>query len=310
MKVKEKKTEYEIDLIEIFQFVFSRKWIILFVTIIFSVVSILYSSFVPEVYKSEVIAAPNYNTGANEIGGQASTLAALAGIELTGGGDNKVDQAIALLKSWYFLDEFIVKFQLKPILMAAHKWDVESKETYYHPSLFDINSNHWKTKVDGKTLEPSSWETYEKFKDSINVSEDSRTGFLKVSIVHKSPYVARDLCVLLIDELNSRFQKEDIRDANANIAYLEKKVSETSVSDLKGVFYSMIETETQKAMLAEVSSEYLFKVVVHPMVAEKPNNSKLVYFVFYPILAFSITTIFFIIMYFVSTFKNHRSLFQ
>ena len=52
----------------------------------------------------------------------------------------------------------------------------------------------------------------------------------------------------------------------------EEQINNTNVSDLKQLFYGMIESQTSKAMLAEVRSEYAFRVI-DPAIAPELKNS-------------------------------------
>ena len=124
--------------------------------------------------------------------------------------------------------------------------------------------------------QPSSWDTYKKFRKIMEIGLDRKTGILTVAMTHQSPKVAFDLVKIFTYELNKSFQLSDVAEARNNISYLEAKISETQVSEMEKVLYQMIERQTQTLMLAEVSEHYLLKTIVPPMVSEeksKPNRA-------------------------------------
>ena len=62
------------------------------------------------------------------------------------------------------------------------------------------------------------------------------------------------------------------------IKYLQEKANSTQVSDLKQLFYSMIQAHTRTTMLAEVRDDYAFKVLdpaILPRSKDSPNRFKI-----------------------------------
>jgi LPS O-antigen subunit length determinant protein (WzzB/FepE family) len=56
--------------------------------------------------------------------------------------------------------------------------------------------------------------------------------------------------------------------------YLERKIAETPVAEMQNVFFGMVETQTKVLMLTERSEDYLFKVLVRPMIPEEKSSPK------------------------------------
>src|SRR5690554_7416717 len=119
--------EDEIDLFELFMALWKGKWIIIATTFAFALSSVIYALSQPNIYRSEALLAPVEESGGLKMSGQLGGLAALAGVNLGGGGGSKVGLALEILKSREFLGRFIVKHELKPALMAVDSWNSESK---------------------------------------------------------------------------------------------------------------------------------------------------------------------------------------
>ncbi|MDZ7925023.1 MAG: hypothetical protein U5M23_13440 [Marinagarivorans sp.] len=61
----------------------------------------------PNIYKSEGIYAPAQKQSGGGLAAQYGGLAAMAGISLGGGESNDIDQSMALITSWPFLEGVI-----------------------------------------------------------------------------------------------------------------------------------------------------------------------------------------------------------
>jgi LPS O-antigen subunit length determinant protein (WzzB/FepE family) len=59
-----------------------------------------------------------------------------------------------------------------------------------------------------------------------------------------------------------------------NIEYLQEQIGKTSISEMQGVFYSIIEEQIKNKMLAEASPDYAFLVVGPSMVPEEKSKPK------------------------------------
>ncbi|MDT0593663.1 Wzz/FepE/Etk N-terminal domain-containing protein [Glaciecola petra] len=271
----------EITLSQMLSILLRKKWWIIVVSFISAVVSIYYALSIPNFYRSEGVYSISQGTGgAGGLASQYGGLAAIAGINLNAGKSNEIDQAIALVKSWSFSETFITNHALKPYVMGIYKWDEDSREIIWDSDVFDNHSKTWVRETPpGVPAEPSSFESHKKFQKFLDVSHDTKTGLIKVSVEHYSPEIAAELVSKLVRDLNSHFQERDIDDAQRNINYLQQKISETNIADMRAVFYGMIEDQTQALMLAEVADEYMLKTVIAPKIAEersKPNRALIV----------------------------------
>mgnify|MGYP000530656905 CR=1 FL=1 len=105
-------------------------------------------------------------------------------------------------------------------------------------------------------------EATKRFKDIFYVGKLSNISpFVLMTIEHISPTQARDWLESIVEDLNKSLSQRDVAEVKESIKYLEEQINNTNVSDLKQLFYGMIESQTSKAMLAEVRSEYAFRVI-------------------------------------------------
>ncbi|WP_054113708.1 Wzz/FepE/Etk N-terminal domain-containing protein [Marinagarivorans algicola] len=266
----------EIDLRELFSILWQGKWWVIGVTLLFAVVGIFYAKSLPNMYKSEGIYAPAQKQGgAGGLGDQLGGLASFAGVNLGGGKSNDIDQAIALVTSWPFLERIIEVHDLKPLIMGVEAWNHEAGELIWDDEIYDPVNKKWlRVPANGKGAEPSSFEVYSVLRNMLSVGFDSQTNMLNVTIEYYSPTIAKDWVALIVAELNDAFRVRDMSESKKNIEYLEKKISETSVTEMQAVFYGMIEAQMKTLMLAEVEEQYLIKQVIQPKIPEVKSQPK------------------------------------
>lgn len=252
----------EIDLRELWQAIWAGKWLIVAITSLFAIASVFYALSLPNEYKSTAILAPATNTGSSalsKMAGQFGGLASLAGINLGGGGaEDKSVVAMEIMKTWGFIETFIIDNNIQVEVFAAKGWNRGANELVFDPDIYDVVSEKWVRDAEpsnGKLAEPSSWELFEAFKNRLSISQDKTTGLISLSVEYFSPIVAKQWADQLVKAINSHVQKQDREEAIKSIEYLKAKIQETNITDMQSVFYQLIEEQTKTLMLAEVSDE-------------------------------------------------------
>lgn len=267
----------EIDLKELLLTLWRGKWVVIVTTALFAIGGVLFALSQPNTYQASatlVAASDEKSRGLAAMASQFGGLASLAGINVGGGKTDDKSLSLATLESRKFINAFIDKYALLPILMATESWDSKSNKLSINKELYD--GVRWLTDPDNseKSLEPTAWQAYSAFKGILNISEAKDTGIVTVSITHLSPYVAQQWTQWLVKELNLWMKEESLTETNRNIEYLEQQLDRTKVVDMQNVFYQLIEEQTKTLMLAEVKDEYAFKVIDPPVVPEAKVGPK------------------------------------
>jgi capsular polysaccharide biosynthesis protein len=284
----------EIDLREIWQVIWERKFVVVGVTAIFAIVSVLYALSLSNVYTSTVTLAPaeSESGGLSGLAAQYGGLAAIAGISLGGGGGSQIAEALEYVNSWSFLETVIDDGNLAPLILATTGWNRKTGELEYDSDLYDVANKEWLVERE----EYSSWKSYEALTAMLSVAQDNETGFVKISIEHVSPVVAANWVKMLAEKINAYYKFKVIKETQKNIAFLEQKAAETAVSEMQAVFYSLIEEQTKSLMLASLNEEYLLKTIVPAKVAEKKSNPKRPLIVVLGVLLGSIISMLFVLV--------------
>jgi len=265
----------EIDLRELFATLWRGKWIIILVTIVFAAGGVFYALSKPDIYQSSVLLAPTQGEGgAGGLSGQLGGLASLAGISLGGGGSNQTAMAKAVLQSRAFLAGFIHRHNLSIPLMATEAWDMENEKWVINREVYNPETGEWLTNEQGESLKPTDWDMVKKFKEHLSLSNDEETGMVTLNIKSQAPVVAKDWAEKLVHDINEHMREQDVKEAEARIAYLEGKLQETNIAGMQQVFYQLIESETRTVMLANAQDEYIFKTVDPAVVPQEKSEPK------------------------------------
>ena len=257
----ENKYEDEIDFIELFNVLWLNKTFIIAVTSIFSLVSVLYSLSLANMYTAQSILNPTSTNSSSSITNQYSGLASLAGIGLpseTAG----IDVAIAFIKSKKLVGQMMRNDSFLPDLMAIKKWNAKTRTVIYDENIYDAKNQAWLTEP------PSTEKAYREFSKAISVSQNKLTKLVTISVQHNSPDIAQRWTLLIIKEVNSMVANMKIREAQNSIDFLNEQIKITPFAELRTMFYELIQQNTQSMMLAKVNPEYALTTIDPPLVPE------------------------------------------
>ena len=260
--------EKEVDLAALLTTLWEGKKFILLITSLFSIGTLIYVLLIPNEYESHIILAPTSEDSNSVIGGMASQLgglASIAGVSIGEGSSSQAQKAMTIMQSWAFVENYIVENDLSKLLVAVKSWD--NRGLHYYENIFNSSKETW---VEGKA--PTSWELFKVFSKKVNVSEDKKTALVTISFEHYSPIVAKSIAETYVASINEYMRQRRIQQSKDNVAYLQDEVTKTSNSNMKIIFYNIIEDQIKNMMLAEATPEYVFKTVSKAMVPEEKSK--------------------------------------
>jgi uncharacterized protein involved in exopolysaccharide biosynthesis len=244
-------TRSELDLFELWNRVWRRRWLVIAITGVFAVASVAYALLATPTYKSEVVIVEVREDslgGAATLANQLGGLASIVGVNLSGlGGDNN---GKAVLDSRHLTEEFIRRYvPIETIIKQAGP---------------------------RRTM----WYAVKNFRDSVlTIREDVRANKIIVGIEWEDPGVAARYANEYVALANELVRNRTLAEATRNINYLNQQIEKTTVLELRRVMYNLIETETKRLMLANSRTEYAFTVVdpaVTPELRASPQRARLV----------------------------------
>lgn len=234
----------EINLVDLWNILWAGRWLGIGITALLAVTTAAVSLVMTEWYRAEVLLAPaeerSTQSGAG-LGGLGG-LAGLAGIRVGASGNV---EPIAVLRSREFIRAFIEDLDLVPILL---------------PRQLDGQDNGW-GRTEGEGL-PDIRDAVKYFRENIlTVVEDRDSQLVTLSVEWTDPEVAADWANILVKRLNDRMRLEALREAEANVAYLQNELAGTTLVTLQQSIGRLLETELQKLMLARGNEQFSFKVI-------------------------------------------------
>ena len=143
--------------------------------------------------------------------------------------------------------------------------------------VYDQKNNKWvseeKYSINGM---PSLQFAHRKFKENLLITENDITGFVTISYIHYSPYVAKEILEIIILEINERTRLEEISIANESIKYLKNETQQAQVSSINAVI-SNNRKQIERITFAKASPQFCLKSYQsHITKKEKPNRSVIV----------------------------------
>jgi LPS O-antigen subunit length determinant protein (WzzB/FepE family) len=200
-------------------------------------------------------------------------LASFAGVSIGGGESTEAQIAKEIMKSWSFIEGFITENNIAVEVYAAEGWSKGSNELQINDGVYDTENKQWLVENESGVMgPPSSWNLFQAFSGRLAVSEDKKSGLVSVSIEYYSPQIAKQWLDMYVAAINAYMQQRQMAKVANNINYLHAQVENTSIAEMREVFYTIIAQQTKNKMLAEASPEYAFMAVSPSMVPEEKSQ--------------------------------------
>jgi uncharacterized protein involved in exopolysaccharide biosynthesis len=267
----------QIDLRQIIAAIWAHKaWIfacVVLCTVPLSAIAILSEP----IYRAATVVVPT-TSERNSLSGTLSSalaqvggLATLAGLS-AGSGDSTTEEALAVLRSRDFTERFIADLNLMPVLFAD-AWDPATRT--------------WKSPDNPPTLARGS--AY--FDSQIRrVTRDRQTGLVTLQIEWRDREVAAQWANELIRRLNEEMRSRAIEKTQASMTFLEQELAGTTIVGTREAINRLIENQIRERMLANVTHEYVFRVVdaaLAPDAGDPVRPNKLMLLLAGPLLGFA-----------------------
>ncbi len=248
--------EEEVSLLDLWCVLLREKWLVFFFTVLCTAGAVAAALHATPIFRAEVLLEPVSADGKQGGGllAQYGGLAAMAGINIGGGGSSK-DFHIATLKSRTFVEGFLRDEKLLPVLFYK-KWDSESQS--------------WQ--VENPKQIPTMWKGVEYFKKNIlKVSEDKKTGLITLAIELHDRDKTAQWANLLVERINRHLREAAIQDARKSMEYLKTELANTNIVELKQAIANLLEGQIKKIMLTRVRTDFAFKII-DPAVVPPENR--------------------------------------
>lgn len=272
--MENKKFDDRLNLFELFGILWTGKFIIIIITSAISLLALIYSLLLPNIYTSKTTLAPQDSSeNISSSIGQFSSIAALGGINLPADSATMSQEAIKRITSYSFFSEYFLPNIKLENIMAAESWDPKNDLIIYDNNDFNAEKSTWIRKVKfPKTVIPSNQEAYRKYQDIIKISEDKDTSFVSLSVDHVSPKIAKEWAEIIVNEINSSMQNRDRKRAESSIEFLNDYSKSNNLQALQDAISNLLEIEMQTLMLTSADDSYVYKIIDYPIVPEEKSK--------------------------------------
>jgi uncharacterized protein involved in exopolysaccharide biosynthesis len=167
----------------------------------------------------------------------------------------------------------------------------------FFPSKWDETAQSWKGPQEDW---PTSAKAFKYFDKKIRtIKQDKKTGLVILQIDWKNPQEAAAWANELVRRLNSEMRQRAIMKSKASLEFLEKELASTVLLGTRDAINRLIEAEIRQRMLANVTHEYVFRIVdsaLPPDLDDPVKPNKLLLLVGGPFLGFGLGIVGVIIM--------------
>lgn len=261
----------EIDIKTLIKIVIDGRNFIFSLTGIFSIIAVIYSLSLSNIYQSTALLSPVGDQNSSQAVGNIGGLANLAGLSISSQSANNSTKAVTKMETLSFFEESIMPNIFLPDLMAVNSWDAESNSISYKEGVFNSTNQKW-------SQTPSSQKSFEAFMRKMEVVSSQSTGFVTISFKHQSPYIAKEWTELVVNEINNSFRTKDKLEAETSMNYLNAQMAQTSYTEIKQVVAQLLKQKMQQLALIEANEFYVFSYLDSPAVAEEkiePSRSSI-----------------------------------
>lgn len=279
-----------ISLFEFVQTIWSRKWAVVLITLVFTSISVAYSLTATPWYRADVLLLPRDHKADQGLSSQLAQFGGLVGLAGINFGTGDKEEPLALLKSREFARKFIEKNELLTVLLAD-QWNAEAKT--------------WKA---GREPTPDIRDAVEYFEKRVRrVAQDRKTGLVTLTVEWTDAELAAAWANAIAGQLNELMRERALAEATTNISYLEGEIARTSLVSLQQAIGRLLESELQSLMLARGNVEFSFRVIDRAQIPKKRFKPKRVLTVLASsVVGFLFAVLWVVVSHHLGGFRNSR----
>lgn len=208
----------------------------------------LAAAYVPRpTYRAEALLAPaqgeEFEKGLGALGGGVGGLASLVGLMPRDGA--RQAETVLLMQSRSFAEAFIRENDLLPVLYAEH-WDAAQRS--------------WTGPLARKP--PTTQSAAADFVENLlKLEQDAKTRTVRVSIEWRDPVVAARWVNDYVARANELVRQRELAESAESLEYLGRELDRTQVLETRAALFRLTEAQMQRATLASVRREFVFRVL-------------------------------------------------
>ena len=284
----------EIEFFELLETLWAKKFIILSLSLVFSVFSYLFSFTYPVIYTSDA----KLNIVDDSINKQ---------LEASGLGIFNYFQPASGQRS--YVTEYIFSRDFYKQLAEKSSLDVLLLELM---DIDDLNEDQ----IRGALFNEGLKEKYKKILDEVNylsthsifislMEFDPSKGFLEFRVSNKNPILTKIFIEFIVEEANSFFKNKDDQESKNAINFIIEELEKTKISGLQIKLNDIMGAKLQTLVLANIRENYAIEFIDRPFVPLSPSSPyRQLFFVSGFVISFFALIFFFLIRQFIFLNKS------
>lgn len=286
----------KVELKDIVALLWRDRWVIIAVMLVAGALSAWYAVTRKPLFQSEavLVAARDQQGQMAALSGLVGQFSALTGeLGLLSGGGN-LDESVAVLESHDFAAKFIHSHGLLPELFperwnsVRHTWGTDGpggSSTMFTRAWQHVtgllsgegDSTHGGSGVGAR--EPSEEEAFERFDKIRSAVIDRRTNFVRLKVLARTPELARDWGLKLIQDMNSEMRARALAETNRTISLLSEKIEGVKYESVRTAAVNILEAQLNREILAQSQPDYALRTIDSPSLPETrfyPRRTRMV----------------------------------
>lgn len=274
MEIERKLTEDE-NIIFALKILFEAKKLIFYSSIFFMLLFLVYSLFISNYYESySLLKTSDSNSSTQRSSLEA--LSSLAGLNMQEDSES-LDLAIEIMKSRDFFE-------------ILYSQDLKIND------FFNVNNK--------KDL-PKFEDSYASYLNALEIDIDRNTGFVKVSIFHNSPTIAKDFLEEIVQSVNLVMKDDTKEKSKKSLDFLRSELNKAENRDLRFVISQLAQNKLEVFTLTNISEDYVLQYIDSPRVpTHKAGPIRILYSLTGLFLGFALSVAYVFSKFYYQKFKN------
>jgi len=197
---------------------------------------------------------------------EAGTKISVVDIEDPGGvspDDRRASEVLTLVEHGFVMgttrDNYqeVMLARLRSRSFTMHFLDTHNLYRFFYPEQWSEATRSWR---DG--FAPDRGESFTRFRDEVRmISVDEETDIVTVAMRWPEPTLPRDWANAYVATFNEYMRDRTKQEVQRKQAYLEMRLRESDVVEIRKSIYRLIEAQTAIMMLANARDEYVLEVI-------------------------------------------------
>ena len=271
-EIKKYSNNEDINIRELLILFWQKRIFIALCTSVFFVGSIIYVLTVEPLYQSSATLQIVSSDASAGSGNKQGGIGGAANLIFNSGG---ASQDYVLAQKTIFSRDFfkhLISFDgVLAQLVAYESYNPRTKKLIFDSNIFDSENQKWLLSYDPLDNNDLTYlKAFRTYKSLLKTSwQKDESEFLYLTMVHASPYFAREFLNLVITELNSLVRQRKYEEATKSLEYLNLQLSQTSIAGVRSSINSLIKAQLNTQMLTQVRKDYLLTPLDIPYIPDE-----------------------------------------